>query len=350
MNRLSAWVLTVLLAAPSLRLRAQEDLDAKLELREENGRHVFRVSGTSNLPAGTPLRVRIFAVESVPDRSGKLREDEEPLVTDDEDRPAARAFRAPSGTFSMGVHSFRRRPYSLHYRARIEAPGRAFAVELRAGSGADFEAELRARAAEAREDFLALDGVWIQMRRELARQSEHPDAETWHAWSTSWRSRIGESEARNLERFDLWCVMPERRAKMRLGAVAEYLRRTIDDQAAALDGDAERAARLRERLTRFAAYLDETRDDLGIDALDPEVFGPILARYERALAGLPATRGEALTALLECGPPLRDRRRPYALLSDLASSLARFLRSPGPEARESHARSLADFKSLAGLP
>ena len=65
-----------------------------LEVREESGLFRFRVTGSADVPAGTVLRARLFAVEAVSDFRRGVREDEEPLVYEEEDElPPWRRFR-----------------------------------------------------------------------------------------------------------------------------------------------------------------------------------------------------------------------------------------------------------------
>jgi hypothetical protein len=337
-------------------------LEFRLEVREESGQYVFRVAGATDAPPGTVLRARVFAVEAMGDFRLGVREDEEPLVYEDEGPvPAWRRFRPEDGAFSVDVYAFRRRPYSLRYRARVayhpedqtrEIRDRlgeesvSAAADLRLGTDVALAQEIQSRQAEAQADLAELEEIWAQIRRPPPACS---DAESGYAWSRIWMTTIEASERRNLERFGLWCVAIERVSKMRLSGVAECLRRIIDDRTAVLAGDSDRAERLRDRMTALAEYLEETREASGLDTLDPDLFRPLLTRYEAAVAGLPATRREALEALLRCAPPLTRRRRAYALLSDIGDRLARLLEAPGPQTREAHDLTLAAFKSLAGL-
>ena len=342
-------------------------IDARLGFLEGSEGFAFRLSGTTRLPAETVLRARVHALEEVIDpRQGRPREDEEPLVWDDDgSNPPFRRFRAGYGPFEFEVCRFRRRPYSLRYRARIsyrpedqepevrELLGEeefSITADTRLGGEPAFLSELQSRRAEAEEDLKRLEEIWREVRRETARQEEARDPESWHAWTEIWRPRLEAFSTRNRERFELWCVWPERRAKMRLGGIAELLRRLLEAQTGPLADDPDRAGRARELRAAIPEYLAETDDEIDLGGrLDPEVFGPLLARYDRALGGLPATRGDALAALLSCAPPLHHRRRAYASLNDVGFGLARLLEAPGPGTRAAHDRALASFKSLAGL-
>ena len=392
MKRAALWSLPVVLVTGALALwmssRMRTDplpalpppalerfwIEARLDFIEDPEGFAFRVSGSTGLPAETALRVRVFAVEEVFDPRRGIREDEEPLVWEnDGPQPPFRDFLAGGGPFALEACRFRRRPYSLRYRARVTYdPGKqteeirllvggeevSVAAEFRLGSEPAYASELRERVAEAQEDLEELDRIRREIRGEIARQETSSDPEAWHAWLEIWRPRLSSSLGRNQERFELWSVWPERVARMKLGATGEYLSRVLDDATALLlapsgvegAGDRERAARLKERLAALAEFIEETRGEVGFDGrLDPEVFGPLLSRYERALEGLPVTRGDALTALLRCAPPLRHRRRSYAALNDVGFGLARLIEAPGPETRAAHDRALASFKSLAGL-
>ncbi len=339
-------------------------VEARLDLVEDDGTFAFRVSGRTNLPHGTVLRARAFAVDR--SASGPGEEDEEPLVwEDDETQPAVARLSTRGGRFSGEVCRFPRRPYSIPYRVRIEvrrdeqppdlrpllgdeeASGLA---ELRPADRAAFRSEILERRAEAGRDLDELEALFRDLRRELDRQRAAPDPDGWRFLEGAWRGRVAVLLRRNEERFELWCVFEERRAKMRLKGGGDCLLRTIEDAGAFLAGQGDRDGRLRERMAALGDFLEEARDEGGYGGgMDPEVFGPLLSAYEEAVARLPAARREALEGLLRLAPPLVRRKRAYAALSDVGFGLARLLDAPGPEAWDTHDRALAEFRSLAGL-
>src|SRR5262245_66329632 len=72
----------------------------KLTLEEREGKWIFSVKGTTDLPAATVLRAQVFVVNVVNDPGKGPVEDEEPLVRgDDDQQPGYHSFKAGIGWF-----------------------------------------------------------------------------------------------------------------------------------------------------------------------------------------------------------------------------------------------------------
>src|SRR6185295_12667447 len=94
--------------------------DFKLSLAEKDGKWIFTVDGTTNIPPETKLRARIYALEVFSDFKEGEREDDEPLVwEDDGTQPSYRTFNPVGGKFHEDVYAFVRKPYSIRYRAKV---------------------------------------------------------------------------------------------------------------------------------------------------------------------------------------------------------------------------------------
>ena len=88
-------------------LPAPWKIQFKVILDEHDGEYIFSVKGTTNLPAETHLRARIYAVEVIDDPRRGKREDEEPLVWgDDVAQPEYRPVIIMHGKFRQDVHRF----------------------------------------------------------------------------------------------------------------------------------------------------------------------------------------------------------------------------------------------------
>src|ERR1051325_8840802 len=79
--------------APPPPADAKWKADFKLTLVERDGKWIFIVDGTTNIPPETKLRARVYALELFTDFKEGEREDDEPLVWEDENgQPSFRAF------------------------------------------------------------------------------------------------------------------------------------------------------------------------------------------------------------------------------------------------------------------
>src|SRR5262245_44183188 len=87
LGRMMVLALSAVLALLSAQDPPHPKFEAKLtlSLNTEGEKFVFNVDGRTTLPKGTVIRLRVFAVERVPQFQGGFREDEEPLVWEDEE-------------------------------------------------------------------------------------------------------------------------------------------------------------------------------------------------------------------------------------------------------------------------
>ena len=133
--------------------------DFALSIVEKDGKWVFHIDGVTNLPPEVKLRARIYALETFADFKEGEREDDEPLVWEDEaGQPSFHSFHAEGGgQFHEDVYKFVRRPYSIRYRAKVHYIPRDQTdavtlkvgdddffrkADLRVGTDADYEKEL----------------------------------------------------------------------------------------------------------------------------------------------------------------------------------------------------------------
>jgi hypothetical protein len=348
-------------------------LEVKLTLSGEQGKWSFAIGGSTDLPAQTLLRARVYAITEVVDPiQGTRGEDEEPLVREGDAQPAFRRFTPGAAAFRAELHSFERKPYSIRYRVKVDylpedqtdaitlkVGDAAFTrtADLRAGTDADYEAELQDRAREIARDFLRLEklggelGEWVE--------GAGKPVETWAAWKESAIAATGALLERNRHRFAIWAVWPEQQARMHVNALSEYLERTVR----AVD-EREDETRIRRRLAGFMQALDDAITSIGVDApLDARKAGPGVAAYEKAVAPLrdglwsPGVRAAGLGALFDLLPVLRGRRRAYPYLNAMSAGFIRVFElaeaqaSPDElkDALRAHDAALRDFKRMAGL-
>ena len=351
----------------------------KATLTEREGKWTFSVQGTTDLPAATVLRAQVYAVSVVNHPAGGLVEDEEPLVRgDDDQRPSFRSFKAGVGWFHEEVHVFRRKPYSLLYRARVHyvPADQTEAItlkvgddefsrpaDLRVGTEATYEAELKERVLEATRDLVRLEKLGSELREWRARPARDPRA--WAEWKEAAATAIAGLLERNRDRYDIWTVWSEYQTRMRVRGLCGFLERIIgevDDR----DGDAERT---RKWMAGFEDSFDDALTVIGIDPpLDPRIGGAAVAAYESAVAPLREghgrrevrrkVRAEGVAALFDLLQVLRTRRRAYVYVNTISVRFSRLFdlidEGAGPErlaaAFREHEASLREFRAFAGLP
>ena len=364
--------------------------DFKLSLVEKEGKWVFIVEGTTNIPPEVRLRARIYALEVFADFKEGEREDDEPLVWEDEGgQPSYRAFHPePSGKFREEVYAFVRKPYSIRYRAKVHYIPRDQTdavtlkvgdddffrkADLRVGTDAGYEKELIDRVAEVGKDLEAMERLYGELADKYKDIRKKFDGDGWKKWKESWYEKVEEYNKRNEQRFSLWAVWMERQAKMRIGGMCELMRRisvAADEQF--FEG-AKNDERIQEMLKGFHDYFEEAIEVIGINApLDVRTVGPLMAAYDKALAplrawiqkpegdGLPilrAARRDGLGSLLELVHLLQNRKRGYLYLNEISVRFTRLLDLFDPKASpealkkglEEHDAALAEFKKFAGL-
>ncbi|MFN3486984.1 MAG: hypothetical protein ACK44W_16080, partial [Planctomycetota bacterium] len=275
--------------------------DFRLSVEERDGRYLFTVEGSTNVPPEVVLKARVYAVEKLDAPGGG--EDEEPLVwEDDESQPAWKEVRRPDGKFREEVYRFARRPWSIRYRARLHYRPRdqsdevvrkygaddwSAAADLRLGTEEDFVREMRERVQEVLEDLKAIEGLFAEFAREFDRHLRAFDPPAWKAWKDRWYARVEAIAERNRERYNLWAVWMERQARMRVGGMCELLRWMLE---AAGDFLAEKKGGeelIRRKMEDFHGYFEEAIEVIGVPMpLDATRVGPIVAAYEEAFQPL----------------------------------------------------------------
>lgn len=363
--------LALLTAAASL--QDSWKIDVALDVEEREGRWVFAIDGSSNLPPETVLRVRIYVVSNVVDPVHGPMEDEEPLVREDDDQPGVQRIKGGVGKFRHEIHSFARKPYSLIYRAKVQylptdqSPAVALKVgnqqidrkaDLRLGTELQLEAELRERVLEVRTDLLVLDGLGAELRDWIGRVDAQPAA--WAAWKRGAEVSVGALLEKNAQRYSVWAIWPEYQARMRIRALGEFIRR----MTAAAEGDEAGARRL---LAGFEESMDDALTKIGIDLpFDGRTAQPAFAAYEGIVAPLRGgadaaarrkIRTEGVEALFDLLKLIRTRHRAYAYVNALGARFTRAVQlmdagAPAEEIREAldaHDAALREFRTYAGL-
>lgn len=360
-----------------------------LSLRQEGDDYVFNVDGRTTLPKGAVVRLRVFAVERVPQFQGGFREDEEPLVwEDDEDgqKPYVR-MEVDGLPFRVDVYKFVRRPWPLLYRARLIYNPRdqsdailklvgedehSWHADMKYGDDPLYDILNRERYQEVVDDLDKLEAWYLELKKAYAAHKEKLDVDAWKEWKAVWFGRVERLQERNKLRYGLWAVWMERQAKMRVGGMAELLRRMLvaanEDLLEKQEGAAARAKQIQDA---FEPYFEEAVEVLGVERpLDPEKIGPLVRGYEAALkplrmkaleGKLPAAedlaevRRGALTNILRIPQLLKTRKRGYAYANELSARFTSLLEaaeaSPDAFARslKEHDEALKAFKRFAGL-
>ena len=353
-------------------------VDFKLSLVEKEGRWTFMADGTTDLPAGTVLTARVYVLDVVDDPiRGRVEDDTEPLVgKDDPLQSECRYFKVKGGAFSERVHTFRRKPYSISYRAKVQySPDDqtdaltlkvgdvpfVHTADLRVGTDAEYAAELRERGREMGKELLRLEGLGSELGDWIARAAKAPAA--WTTWKDATEAEIVALQDKNEERFKVWAVWMEYQGRMRIDGLSGFLARMI----AAVDDPKSDPKRTRAWLADYVGSIDEAYTVIGFEPpLDGRKAGPLLAAYERALT--PALEGkgelrrraraEAIAALFDLLGLLRSRPRGYAYVNAVSRELARVMelleeQTPAPQLQEAlarHAAAVRELRNFAGLP
>jgi hypothetical protein len=360
-----------------------------LTLAEKGSEFVFNVEGKTTLPKGVVARLRVYAVELVPQFQGGTREDEEPLVweDDDEGQKPYQKITTDGAPFHVEVYRFTRRPWALLYRARLIYNTRdqsddilkllgeedcSWHADMKYGDDKLLLAQTRERVAEVVEDLDRLEASFQDFRKSYAAHAAKLDVDAWKEWKAVWFGRVERLTERNKLRYGLWAVWMERQAKMRLGGMAELQRRMlVSANEDLLEKQEGAAARVKQIVDAYEGYFEEAVEVLGVERpLDPEKIGPLVSAYESALKPLrtsalegkipPAdtvaeVRGAALSAILKIPQLLKTRKRGYAYANDLSARFTALLAAAeaSPDAFrksfEEHEEALRAFKHFAGL-
>jgi len=353
-------------------------VDFKLSLAEKDGMWSFHVDGTTDLPAGTVLTARVFVLDTVNDPfQGSIEDDSEPLVgQEDPFQSASHAFKVGGAEFHERVHSFRRKPYSISYRAKVsyspddQTDALTLKVgddsffhkaDLRVGKDADFAAELAERIRDMGQDLVRLEKLAAELEGWIGRAGKDPAA--WTAWKDQASAATDELQLKNLHRFNVWAVWAEYQGRMRIDGLSGFL----DRMAAALDEPKPDEKRLRGWMKSYVDAIDEAYTVIGFDPpLDGRKAGPVLTAYEQAvrpvLEGkveqLRRARAEAIAALFDMLRLLRSRPRGYAFVNTVGLRLVQVLdllgdRAPASELKEAllrHDAALRELRTFAGIP
>jgi hypothetical protein len=353
-------------------------VDFKLSLVEKEGRWTFMVDGTTDLPAGTVLSARVYVLDVVDDpKQGRVEDDSEPLVgKDDALQSEYRYFKVKDGAFHERVHTFRRKPYSISYRAKIQySPddqtdalalkvGDAsfvHAADLRVGTDADYAEELRDRGREMGKELMRLEALGSELGDWIARPAPAP-AE-WKTWKDAASSEIAALQDKNEERFKVWAVWAEYQGRMRIDGLSGFLDRMI----AAADDPKGNAKQIRVWLPAFVDSIDEAYTAIGFEPpLDGRKAGPLLAAYERVVIPVlegradlsRKARAEGISALFDLLGMLRSRPRGYAYVNAVGLEMTRAMEmvddhASVPELQQALARhkaALGDLRKFAGIP
>jgi len=349
----------------------------------------FRVEGRTDLPPGTVLRARVYALDEVVDpQNGETIVDEEPLFYGDE---AFQDFEVGDGTLSTRVYSLKRRPYSLRYRVRViydpdfqnkdvksKVGGKEFQkdLDLREGDDAKHAEELKATGRELYDEFVRVKELFEDLKREFASQRKKYDPEAWNRWLDPWMDKLQEVRGRNDDRYMLWTVWLERQGKLRIEGFCMRLPELASDCREFLEGNAEVLARAQFKMESFLDYYEEAIEVVGLEMpLDLETIVPALAAYEKQvdrMKAIPAAewskqrvevKREARQALLTVAGVFERRKKGYYRVNRIMAQFMELFRladraaeSRDPEpaeslrkALESHDLDLHAFKSYAGL-
>lgn len=371
---------------------AKWKIDFALKIVEKDGKWVFHIDGVTNIPSDVPLRARIYALETFSDFKDGEREDDEPLIwEDDGGQPSFHVFNAEGGgQLHEDVYKFDRKPYSIRYRAKVHYYPKDQTdkntlklgdeeffrkADLRFGTDESYADELRTRVKEVAVDLVTIEKLYGEFVDTYPKFLKAFDKAAWVKWKEPWLERIEEIEKRNATRYSLWAVWMERQAKMRVGGMCELLARRMIGAAEAhfLEG-AKSEERVQELIKGFHDYFEEAIEVIGVNApLDPRTVGPLVAAYDKALVPLRAwiadpkgpvdavlrpARREAIGSLIALAPLLQNRKRGYLYVNAVSVRFTRLLEliddKPSPEVLkkglEEHDAALAEFKKFAGLP
>jgi hypothetical protein len=350
-------------------------VEFKLSLAQKDGRWSFHVDGTTDLPAGTQLSARVFVLDVRSDAfQGPLEDDGEPLVgRDDAFQPAEHTFKVGGAELHEKVHTFRRKPYSITYRAKLsyrpEEQTDALTLkvgdetfvhqaDLRVGTDADYARELRERIREMGQDLLRLEKMAFELGEWIGRARKEPAA--WSAWKDPMAGAVSELQLANLQRYGIWAVWPEYQGRFRIDGLSGFLERMME----ALDDPKADEKKIRSWMAGFVESLDDAYTVIGFEPpLDAQKAGPVLAAYETAVKPLlegrmdPKARADGISALFDLLRLLRSRPRGYTYVNALSLRLSQILglldrKAPASELGEAlneHAAALQEFRAFAGL-
>lgn len=359
-------------AQPHSRVEGMQDkkVDSKVTVEKAGNTWTYRVEGTTDLPKDTVLRIRILALDEVQDpTNGGTMWDEEPLFYGDE---AFQDVEVDDGKFATNVYSLKRRPYSLHYRAKIvydpgyqnekvlKAVGEtewSKDVDFRFGDDAALSAELKTTAKELHDEFVIVKELFDELKAEYAKPY---DEKRWTKWVERWMDRVQALRDRNEDRMMLWTVWIERQGKLRLEGFCMRLPDLATECRDHLKGDKDALERAQLKMKAFLDYYEEAVEVVGLEMpLDLEVVAPALEAYLKQIeilkkGGSKAEVKRAATeALLTMTSSFERRKKGYYRINQILSRFTELLHAPDSKAfqkaLEEHDREVREFKGYAGI-
>jgi hypothetical protein len=360
-------MLTVVLA---LLLQDSWKIEPKAAVEKVESAWTFRVEGTTSLPAGTVLRIRILALDEVqdPDTGGTMW-DEEPLFYGDE---AFQDAEVDQGKFSATVYRLARRPYSLRYRARLhydpsyqnEAVLKAVGdkewqkdLDFRSGDDTSLSEELKTTAKELHDEFVTVKALFDELKAEFAKPY---DAKAWRRWLEGWMDRVQALRDRNEDRLMLWTVWIERQGKLRIEGFCMRLPDLATECREHLEGDKEALERAQTKMKAFLDYYDEAVAVVGLEMpLDLATVEPALESYLKQVETLKKggskteVKRAGLEALLTIAGSFERRKKGYYRVNQIVTRFTELLHAPDSKAfqkaLEEHDREVREFKAYAGI-
>lgn len=374
---------------------ARHKIAAELSIEEREGRWIFRVAGTTDLPDGTELKARISLLERLVDAKGRIRVDEE--AVSHRKSGAVHRIGVAKGAFDEICFTAPRRPFSFEYRVRLaydrqeqkaavaDAAGEEdFEVRFdrRFGTPEDLENELRASSRELAADLDLLLKLFHDLKARFAEQRAKHDPEAWKEWLRHWTAKVEIVDDRNDERWDLFAVWIERQGGFCIETLCDLLgEMAVRDCGAFLAGNAAALPEAQRSFDGFMREYEKAREIAGLDApFDTVQVGLEVGRLQEAAEGLqaiadrrdakewaeraPALKAQGRTALLRLSAQQMVPRRAYDLLvslgeswSALVAASARMAEAAPSEAdaaelgkrRKDFAAQVASFREYAGL-
>jgi hypothetical protein len=334
----------------------------------------FRITGKTDLPDGTILKLRVFAIDVVDLPSGRSEEEQE---LKSESWTAV----VKDGTFDELTLELSRRPFSLTYRARVaynpvnqegaiaRAIGdRAFDArsDIAYGDRREFADECKTSAKELYEDLVRLRDLMMELQVSFTRQREKPEPKSWAAWTKPWYAKVQKIATANDRRFDIWSVWIEKQGRMRVGGFCERLGQMSQECERFIGGEKGALDQVRDSFTQFMEVLEEAFELPGLELpIDVEKLRRLTTDYAEAVAALRALSRDAWTersplhlaaargALLQMSNRKVVPRRKYDLVAALADrfdALSRELASGNTgAAAAAHDAALRALKSAAGI-
>lgn len=304
-------------------------IEPKVELLEDAGRWKFRVSGSTELPDGALLFVKIHYVK-IDDKG-----DEEVTSLVHDGKPIEMRTDARDAAFEAVLGDFKRKPYPIWYRAVVSFDPEAQPKEIqkqvdvpRAYSArADIPAapketlspildEIRASLAR---DFETVDALYQDLQKQFTSiTSGAVDASKWDAWKNTYLDRVQALKDANDLRFEIWAVFLERNGKLRLNGLIALLYDLVGlgSKALASAGDAreKHLVDAKEALDDFKRDYFESINFLGLAEIpDAEALKPLFDEADALLKALDkSTAADVASLTLRLSQACTQRMQTHA--------------------------------------